>query len=79
MPGWEPRRLPVLYFGFRGLRVGVRVRVLESRGSGWGLESRGWGWGCRLPVLGLTLSFRKVDVRLPEKRNLNSHGARPVH
>jgi len=23
--------------------------------------------------------FRKVDVRLPEKGNSNSHGARPVH
>jgi len=25
------------------------------------------------------VSERKVDVRLPEKRNLNSHSARPVH
>jgi hypothetical protein len=24
-------------------------------------------------------SFRKVDVRLPEKENSNSHGARPIH
>ena len=27
----------------------------------------------------LVLHTRKIDVRLPEKRNPNSHGARPVH
>ena len=26
-----------------------------------------------------SMSVRKVDVRLPGKRNSNSHGARPVH
>ena len=27
----------------------------------------------------LTPCTKKVDVRLPEKQNPNSHGARPVH
>ena len=31
-------------------------------------------WGAWVPR-----SSRKVDVRLPEKGNSNSHGARPVH
>ena len=35
-------------------------------------------------VIGMTVVHeehfsRKVDVRLPGKRNSNSHGARPVH
>ena len=32
-----------------------------------------------LSILSTDLVFRKVDIRLPEKVNSNSHGARPVH
>ena len=42
-----------------------------------GVWSLGFGvWDLRGCGLGET---RKVDVRLPGKRNSNSHGARPVH
>ena len=37
---------------------------------------------CPHPVAtlqGYLVHTRKVDVRLPRKENLNSHGARPVH
>jgi len=34
--------------------------------------------GCGLRVYS-SPCYRKVDVRLPGKRNLNSHGARPVY
>jgi hypothetical protein len=32
-----------------------------------------------MPSIGFYGGSRKVDVRLPEKGNSNSHGARPVH
>ena len=46
------------------------VGVLGFRGMRVG----GWGGS----EFGVQASERKVDVRLPGKGNLNSHGARPV-
>ena len=55
------------------------------QGAGSGVESIGGGVADaegRRRTGGVTkccTDFRKVDIRLPERENPNSHGARPVH
>jgi len=60
----------------QGAGPGCRVRV---QGEG----VRMWRSGCRnapaLSEIRLPHLIRKVDVRLPAKRNSTSHGARPDH
>ena len=34
---------------------------------------------CNIPMAAVELVARKVDVRQPEKENLKSHSARPIH
>jgi len=53
-----------------------RVLGLGFRGPGAGSGFRGEGAGVRGKGYGGT---RKVDIRLPEKGNSNSNGARPVY
>ena len=36
-------------------------------------------FGLLVRVGGVPFTSRKVDIRLPGKKNSNSHGARPVH
>ena len=67
-----------LGFGVWGLGLGVEPAP-PLTGTVWGLLTPPRRDIGRLGAHGLCSSFRKVDVRLPGKRNSNTHGARPVH
>jgi len=82
---WDAKRL----FSVRLLStcLGCKVQGSRFKNSDWDVgcgmfEVQEFGFGCEEVVLRETfehLLCRKVDVRLPGKRNSNSHGARPVH
>ena len=51
----------------------------QCRGRPRGLRGRALPPRSMAPAPALSCAYRKVHVRLPEKGNSNSHGARPVH
>ena len=68
----------VLGFGFRAEGSGFRVQGSGFRVQGSGLRAHDW-WCFWVQDVRSRLWTRKVDVRLPEKGNSMSHGAKPVH
>ena len=73
----------------RRLATENNERILKADGAGIQRLALfdGFGVGCCLQVGAASCRAefkagyvtRKVDIRLPEKDNLDSHGARPVH